>query len=371
MATPLHIIFDARRLLMCLIAITALTFLVLPSASFAATPTDNDVALTISTSASSSEINAGDDFDLSFTITNVGVNPINPVGAVAFYFSDHMTYNGLISGYENSACVLPETDQEIFVGETQYFLGACSFDTVVHDGYLAELPVGATYTLTLSMTALSDFENDMTDIVAFLLPGNPEDERWTLVNAIESSTGVEDVANIDSNNVAIFTYNYSPGTVTTAPSTPTTAPTTSEVPVATNNESDVLANVSDSTRTTLEVLGLETEDPQDGSNLVDEAISQDSDEKAEVALDIRNSLPDRIGREDPGTWEALLSGSFKNQFILGTTILMFFFCVFYLFRTRYLKKVAMEREYRRALKAKSVYTRINHDGMTQEKVSAK
>jgi hypothetical protein len=330
-----------RRFASIFVSLTLLSFVVVLPAHAAGA---YDIALDLDISPTPSSIQNGTSVNLNITLTNEGENPLGPRSVHHVFLPPSLELTGVstsISGL-NCAGAAPVSDYAEFNFDPKY--ESYTYVNCVGSGdFLDVLLPGSSAVFTIQTTANASLTNGTSVVV--INAGNPDEVDYVDVASglIDAVSNGGDPAEINSNNVASYTYSASATTTTTASGTSGSSSDSS-----TSSNSVTNSGTSAGSGTTV------ASGAADGSSLVEDSTSQDADEKAEVALDIRNSLPDRIGREDPGTWEALLAGTYKNQFIGVILILAMAAGAFYILRKRYIKKLTVEREYRRALKAKSI-----------------
>lgn len=303
---------------------------------------NDDIALSVSVSPTAG-ISPGTGIDVTYTDTNVGSTTLAPRSVHYIIYPPELTYASFTTSIPDFVCPYPQPMSEIDLSFgprfANHYLIYCYQDGQGAD-FLSPLAPGQSTSFTVHFTATNSFVDNSTTILGLNL-GAPDEKDYndfTLALQQAAENG-EDPTSFPYNNIATYVY--------AAP-----VPVTTNVPSA-NTSSDTTTNTTQSSNTRPGAHA-SSNIGQDGSALLETDDTNDVLKKAEVALDLRNSLPDRISRQDESTFEALLSGKYKNQLIGLGSVLAIGAVGFIFFRRRYLKKTDSNKEYRRALRVKQL-----------------
>jgi hypothetical protein len=312
-----------------------------------------DVALTLNLSAPDEAITSGDQVTLTFRITNVGTQPHSPDNHQIIFLPPELDF---VSASDDWSSDDIQCEPGFRIGDHPgwNYSNAWTDHTYLNCNgglyfqYLPQLDPGEYHTFTINTVANADFTDGETSLFAYHQPNSPEYNFADIINAFDDtfSSGANP-ADINTNNIVHYVYD--------APAVSGSTPTTGGSGSNNSSSNAAGANTSSGSSQSSDATNSDSTSAADGSTLTtDSETSDESNKKAEVALDVRNSIPDRISREDDGMWEALLSGAYKNQFIAGFTILAGAAAAFFILRKRYITKIAAEKEYQKALKIKKL-----------------
>lgn len=320
-----------RIILTILILIGLCTFSILPAS---AEPLAKDFALSVTLSPSASTINSGDAVTLTYTITNVGTNSLAPILEEYVYLSPELTYQSVSSPDFYLDC--PDWYKLDEIGTYNPKYNGYSFAPCFGSEGLTPLSPGGSYSFTVHTIAVSNFIDGTTQAFGFHYPSwfSEDDRSTTLAEFINVADNGGDFATMNTNNLATYTYSAPPAITTTQP-----APAGSASGISDTKESSESGSVSNST--------LES---NAGEALATESKDQLSvSDKAEVAIDKKLNVPDRISQSDKKHPRVGLSEKYKNEAILASIIGFVTAMISYFIRRRYLRTISKQRKFRSTL----------------------
>lgn len=300
-----------------------------------AAPLAKDFALSVSASPATSVIKSGDAVALTYTITNVGTNSLNPILEEYIYLAPEFTFQSVSSSDLYLECTDWYTLGEFGTYNPKY--DDYSFAPCFGSENLAPLSPGGSYSFTVHTIANSNFIDGTTKAFGIHYPSffNEDDQSTALAELLNVVDNGAEFETVNSNNLATYSY-----------SAPTTATTTQPVP-ANNSSGDPDVEVSDKSSSAL--------DSTQGSATGEALVTENEDEpfvtdKAKVAIDKKLNVPDRITQPDNNRPRVGLSEKYKDEFLSVTLISIVAGIVAYFIRRRYLRTISKQRDYKNALK---------------------